>query len=333
MEYIDKILTNNGFISSSLLNELNMPILFDKDGNQFNNFSISEQSYSCKKYKITFNDYTTIYCNENDKLIFQIRKQFGTNNWKEDTIKHLLNYKIITGKNNYNIAIPICKPIKFDKKELFLHPYLLGALLGDGGFSQRLITFTNTENDVITKVNKYVSTFGQFRHRKNENHIQRYFVGGKKNEFRDYIHNTFGFCKSNTKFIPEEYKLSSIDDRYELINGLIDTDGTVDSHGNISFSSTSKQLIDDTIFVIRSLGYRTFIDIDNRKNISYRIHIKDSDSKLFSSNKHMDKFIKYKPAKRNFHQMKIISIDEIDDYDCKTINTDMHYIGDNFIVR
>jgi len=60
--------------------------------------------------------------------------------------------------------------------------------------------------------------------------------------------------KSDGKFIPNEYKYSSISDRIELLQGLLDTDGTISSSGSIEFYTTSKQLAEDARWLVESLG-------------------------------------------------------------------------------
>lgn len=57
------------------------------------------------------------------------------------------------------------------------------------------------------------------------------------------------------KFIPKEYLYTSINNRIELLRGLLDTDGTIkENTGEIVFTSVSEQLIDDITELVRSLG-------------------------------------------------------------------------------
>ena len=60
-------------------------------------------------------------------------------------------------------------------------------------------------------------------------------------------------CTSEHKFIPDCYKYADIETRRALIEGLINSDGSVRS-GRCYIASASEQLIEDIIFVVSSLG-------------------------------------------------------------------------------
>ena len=74
------------------------------------------------------------------------------------------------------------------------------------------------------------------------------------------------------------YMRSSIEQRMELIRGLMDTDGTCGKDGCIEFSSSSPQLAHDVLEVLRSLGI--LCSITKRKTSkldNYRIYILTSE--------------------------------------------------------
>jgi intein/homing endonuclease len=60
--------------------------------------------------------------------------------------------------------------------------------------------------------------------------------------------------KSDTKFIPSNYLFNSIENRVELLRGLLDTDGNVRKNGGIEYVSTSKDLIENVRWLVLSLG-------------------------------------------------------------------------------
>jgi predicted ribonuclease YlaK len=60
--------------------------------------------------------------------------------------------------------------------------------------------------------------------------------------------------KSHTKFIPKQYLFSSIEQRQRLLQGLMDTDGTISRTGCASYTTSSPRLAEDFIELINSLG-------------------------------------------------------------------------------
>jgi predicted ribonuclease YlaK len=60
--------------------------------------------------------------------------------------------------------------------------------------------------------------------------------------------------RAEEKCIPEAYLLGSIEQRIALLQGLMDTDGTIDKRGCCSFSTTSPRLVEGFRFLVQSLG-------------------------------------------------------------------------------
>lgn len=59
----------------------------------------------------------------------------------------------------------------------------------------------------------------------------------------------------NNKHIPEKYKLANEQVRYEVLAGLIDTDGWSEGNRQIGYVSKLEMLADDVQFLARSLGF------------------------------------------------------------------------------
>jgi predicted ribonuclease YlaK len=68
------------------------------------------------------------------------------------------------------------------------------------------------------------------------------------------LENRLWGCRSEDKFIPEDYLFGSIDQRVALLQGLMDTDGTIDEGGHQSFTTTSEQLANQFRSLVQSLG-------------------------------------------------------------------------------
>jgi intein/homing endonuclease len=60
--------------------------------------------------------------------------------------------------------------------------------------------------------------------------------------------------RSCEKFIPDEYLNGSTNQRLELLQGLMDTDGTIGKQGSSSFCTTSIKLAHQVQYLVRSLG-------------------------------------------------------------------------------
>lgn len=154
--------------------------------------------------------------------------------------------------------------------------------------------------------------------------------------------------KAWNKFIPSIYKVASVENRLELLRGLMDTDGTVKAgSGECCFCTTSKQLAKDIIEVVRSLGGKATIRSRNRigkealygnriiktQRISYEFSI--------SLPNGMNPF--YLPRKANQvktiypkrEKIKILSVEKVGIKPVQCIKVENHehlYLTDDFIV-
>ena len=138
---------------------------------------------------------------------------------------------------------------EFVRREL--DPYVLGVLIGDGTLSdERRVGFSSVDDEIVEYV---CGAFNQDDVRKEG--ISYYWRG----ESLAYLRTTlkkFGLagCGSEDKFIPRIYLFGSIDERWALLQGLMDTDGWADIDGDTYYCTTSERLRDDVAHLARSLG-------------------------------------------------------------------------------
>ncbi|MFD8259705.1 helicase-related protein [Streptomyces griseoluteus] len=158
--------------------------------------------------------------------------------------------------------IPVATPVDLGgDAQLPLDPYLFGLLLGDGSFRHnlRLSTIDAEIHDAAVQAVapdcRLVPVSGsgcdytvQLTER----------AGGKRNPIIQFLRDRgLWGVTSHGKFIPTEFMNTSIKNRLALLQGLLDTDGTVQPAGlNISFSSASRSLANDVAWLVRSLGGR-----------------------------------------------------------------------------
>jgi hypothetical protein len=239
-----------------------------------------------KLYKITFSDGHSIKVCEDH--LWNVKLNGGTKSYMTLSVKDLLDteQKITytgTGRNikkEYTIStyykdkqnrnkwsIPIVKPINFQPKGLKkvnanisrneqpIHPYILGALIGDGGLSQKSIRFSSVDEEIINRIQLHLPDDLELKKVKGNNCDYSIVTKkGNRNSLTKKLRN-LGLMglKSEHKFIPEEYKYALVSQRIVLLNGLLDTDGSCTNHG-VEFYSSSKQLAYDVVELVQSLG-------------------------------------------------------------------------------
>ena len=155
------------------------------------------------------------------------------------TNKHYIEYKYFLENS---------KPIEYEEKHLLIEPYTLGAWLGDGhSYSGG---FTTADIEIF----KYIP----HEIRKNKGKYA-YYIQKLKPKLRS-------LNLLQNKHIPEEYLYGSIEQRTELLQGLIDTDGYIQPGGKrFDFSNTNKVLMKQVIDLVRSLGGTA--TLQDRKNM------------------------------------------------------------------
>jgi len=214
-------------------------------------------------FLITFLDGSTVKCSEDHLWLTRTRSEKRhEQGFSVKTTKDIINtLKVANNVCNHEVPV-ISAPGDFSSQEVPLDPYLIGALLGDGSLHEKAsITLTSVDTDVIESARralpdgismvqsgKSISYRLVSRPRKRGSNILRRHL-----ELLGLIGT-----KSFNKFVPNIYKYNSVEVRIAVLQGLLDTDGSVMSHrsghSRVQFYSTSEQLADDVRFIVQSLG-------------------------------------------------------------------------------
>lgn len=186
----------------------------------------------------------------------------------------VINTRDLFGKKYFlnKAQIPaVSSPIEFPAKSFFISPYVMGVILGDGGISAGSINISNTDGPILDRVrgelpggmvlkHKSKCTYS-ITHDRRKTDKSGFSVNLMIDELRRL--KLMGL-KSHEKFIPESYLYADIEQRLALLQGLMDTDGTVCNNGSkygrkITYSSTSKELAYGVIWLVESLGGKAWI--------------------------------------------------------------------------
>lgn len=224
-------------------------------------------------YLVEFSDGTVIECNDEHLWTYQTKSQRGIDKtiFKTNTLRYIIDHENLeTKQGTKNLYIPMAEPVEYEEKDLFIPPYTLGALIGDGSFrSTWTPNFTNSESDIVDRVNKELATLGFKLGNRSSKQPNEYSVNWLSHE--EFKHETKGTSlkqnkiksslvelglwgkKSGDKFIPDIYLKSSISQRLALLQGLLDTDGWA-RNGSYSYTTKSEQLAKDVKELVESLG-------------------------------------------------------------------------------
>ena len=144
----------------------------------------------------------------------------------------------------YNHSIPYSRPIEMLEKDLLIDPYLFGCWLGDGGSHGARISSVDEEI-----LDSFRSSYGL-------NFYDKCTYGILGN----FVTNLKSLGLIGNKNIPSQYLLGSYDQRLSLLQGLMDTDGTINKEGNhCCFDNTNKNLSDGVFYLVASLGMKPML--------------------------------------------------------------------------
>lgn len=257
----------------------------------------------------------------------------------------------------YNYNIPVADWSMYPEQELPLHPYVMGALLGDGCLTERQLTISSDDPFVVNKVSDLLP-YKNHPVKKSDHNFNWTFaldeeIDGIRNnvtmiQTSMVMPDDLAGANSYTKYIPKEYLKNSRENREMLMQGLVDTDGNVNKKWlAVSYSTVSPQLKHDISMLSRSLGYLTNIHVDDRthdknsihKHVCYSIVFKGKADKLgrivtLPRKKQivLDNF----SVKHNYDQVPIVAINDLHEereMTCLYVDSDSHlFLANDYIV-
>jgi len=216
-------------------------------------------------YKVTLSDGSTTQCSFNH--LWNVEQVIGKRNIKTLRTCEILEnfiYKSPCGQVKYRYRLPTTKPVHFDEQVKYdLHPYVVGVLIGDGSTNSGCVSFSSDDSEIVDNVSQrlpvgcHVSKgSGDFSYRIVDD--VRYT---KNSRARNAVKSAGLWGKlAHEKSIPNAYMFGSVENRLELLQGLMDTDGSA-SGGTCTYHTCSKKLAHDFKFLVLSLGGSASINV------------------------------------------------------------------------
>lgn len=289
----------------------------------------------CKKYV------KGTYSKDGYKKVYQPDHSFKTLSLEEIMEKGL--YRKWGGKNMYNFKIPMCEPVHFNSISVKIDPYVMGYMIGDGNFSKGVITVGYSDIEEVESLlkEKKHSFVSHFREKRNVHSLV--FGTNFTNLLSGYYDIT---SVAHQKYIHHDYLFNSLENRIELLNGLMDSDGTCQKNGCSCYNTKSKQLAEDVKQLVLSLGGFAIVrekkcGYFNKKYNEYRdcgiqyevtITLCDPSIPIFKLKRKQDRVV-YRNKRKGERFFKSVEPSRICDGQCIKVDAeDELYLTDDFIV-
>jgi len=301
--------------------------VFNLDGEPTEVLNIFPQGVQ-DTYKVTFTDGRSTRCNI-DHLWYTLSK----NQYNEyiPIVRKLSDmiddYEYIapnsSDKIHYKYIIPNNGIARFEEQTIDIHPWIIGYLIGNECCG---------ENDIsISCPDKMLKILGYSFTKEHGLNYSYYFVD--KNQSRVKIKDMIGNISEiynkylHEKRIPKEYIFNTENIRFELLKGLIDSDGCIfvnnkscNTRFKISYSTTSFGLVEDIGILLHSLGlsysyYKR--EVEQHTHDEYQLNINIPNQimiKIFSIGKKSKKDFEALTYKRicNHDHIQICKIEKVE---------------------
>lgn len=170
------------------------------------------------------------------------------------------------------IGIRTNAPVEYTTKDLPVDPYTLGLLLGDGSMRTNGSNLLHAGREDMQFYLQHIPyELGSLYTDTRNTNVQSQTIKGLSQKIRDLSLTGHG----DYKFIPCIYLRGSVDQRTELLKGLMDTDGTISPTGRMSFASNSINLCTGVMELVRSLGGEASLRKSSAKG--YKVEIKSNE--------------------------------------------------------
>ncbi len=215
-----------------------------------------------------------IRCRASDNHIWTVSRDYGRT-YHDETTKEIIEkgwqyQNKNTGWKQHQVELPVAEPLEMPKVDLPIDPYLLGCLIGDGGLNGSDLNYSTVDEFMVEQLNVILDRDWGMTIKKNKGSLSSDWriaftdksVGlsftnktNKEAPLCQVIKHLGLNVKADKKHLPKKYIFSSIAQRKAILDGLIDTDGTVNQNGVVEFTTVSEQLAKDVQLLCETLGY------------------------------------------------------------------------------
>lgn len=159
-------------------------------------------------------------------------------------------YELLKKHPNKHPSIPCPDPIKYQQNwKTDINPYIIGLILGDGSISKKETRISTGDKEIADYLQSFGANILKYKDKPYSCHFSR------NSEISSQIDSLKLRGKySHTKFLPKRLLQGSVKERLGVLQGLMDSDGTVSKKGQCRYCTASPTLAKDVRQLILSLG-------------------------------------------------------------------------------
>lgn len=305
-----------------------------------------------RAFKVTLKDGRSFICCDEHLIPYYTRSRKRSQENNESILKVaplnqlMLDYKkqwLNRGKliDVYKYSIPQNEAVEFTEQSHVIHPYVMGVLIGNGTFKADSLTCSSGNKELMENIAHKMAIPLNHVNRSEEKGVTRFIYHDQARIVRDELKRLgLNDVVSRDKFIPEAYMIDSIENRKQLLKGLMDSNGYVQPYGRKSYrfvyNTSSKTVADQVESLGRSLGYgfsfNQITDTEQRDRYILRIYTSDI---IVTIDKHQANLKNRTYIGNKDERTAIVDIQEVESRDmtCFTVDNEEHlYLINDYIV-
>lgn len=305
---------------------------------------------SVERYRVHFKDGTWINAGADHKWEVIERKHKRdkkTGKLYRGTEKFVTDTRMLAGQNlkyadSWKYEIPLVDPVEFNVPFTeIIDAYTLGWYISNGSTRNSGTPKISCHIDDFEYLKSSIKTPGSLHtyEKPDRNGATIWIRSGKdlrrkfSNPFSAAL-NELGLFGVHTldKFIPKSYLTAPVSVRFELLRGLMDSDGCANAGNRSQFSTSSRLLANDVCDLVRGLGGYCTLTSFERMNTEYIVHVNMDQVCPFKMSRKADK---WKPRTNQKPHRSIVKIEKIEDGPGRCIMVDAPdhlYVAKDYIV-
>ncbi|QKG25998.1 ATP-dependent DNA helicase RecG [Actinomadura verrucosospora] len=210
-------------------------------------------------YRLVFSDGTSVECD--DEHLWAVKTDTGWHRGSDLKVltTRELRQDLLRKSGASKWYLPLVEAPELDAQVARpIDPYLLGVLLGDGFMKYGRLAISTQDREIVDAVGELVPDGCRLVQRA-DRPLDWSILGerrGAGNPAIAALRDLGVYGKgAYDKFVPAGYLNASAKERHALLQGLLDTDGTLRAEGrDVSLLSASRRLAEDVAWLTRSLG-------------------------------------------------------------------------------